>query len=166
VSPDELLAVDRVTVPAGVIDPVVAHLRMCGAHGLEGVAFWAGELQGRQFVVTQAFIPRQHALTDTRSRVGVAIDGDELFRLNVWLHKVGLQLIAQIHSHPGSAYHSSTDDDMSVVTRVGALSIVVPDFAAGAFELSAISVHRLSKVGNWKKLSKKEKTQLLQIVKV
>ncbi len=117
-------------------------------------------------MVTQAFIPRQHALTDTRSRVGVAIDGDELFRLNVWLHKVGLQLIAQIHSHPGSAYHSSTDDDMSVVTRVGALSIVVPDFAAGAFELSAISVHRLSKVGNWKKLSKKEKTQLLQIVKV
>jgi len=165
VSPDELLAVDRVTVPAGVIDRVVAHLRMCGAHGLEGVAFWAGQLQRSQFVVTQAFIPRQHALIDTRSGVGVAIDGEELFRLNVWLHNVGLQLIAQVHSHPGSAYHSSTDDDMSVVTRVGALSIVVPDFAAGAFDLSTISVHRLSKVGDWKKLSKKETKQLLQIGK-
>jgi len=166
VTADELLAVDIVAVPAGLIDRVVSHLRTCGAHGLEGVAFWAGRLEGSQFLVTQAFVPRQHALIDTRSGVGVAIDGDELFRLNVWLHKAGLQLIAQIHSHPGSAYHSSTDDDMSVVTRVGALSIVVPDFAAGVFDLSTIAVHRLAKDGGWKKLSKKEVKQLLQIGKV
>jgi hypothetical protein len=55
---------------------------------------------------------------------------------------------------------------MSVVTRVGALSIVVPDFAAGAFDLSTISVHRLSKAGDWKRLSKKEMKRLLQIGKV
>jgi hypothetical protein len=148
-----------------VIDCVLAHLRNCGAQGLEGVVFWAGRLEGSRFLVTEACIPRQHALTDMQSGVGVAIDGDELFRLNVWLHKAGLQMIAQIHSHPGSAYHSSTDDALSVVTRAGALSIVVPYFAAGAFDLSRISVHRLTRGGGWKHLSTKEVKELLQLGK-
>jgi len=38
-------------------------------------------------------------------------------------------ILAQIHSHPGIAFHSEADDDWAIVRYEGALSIVVPFFA-------------------------------------
>ena len=59
-----------------------------------------------------------------------------------------LKIVAQVHSHPGEAFHSEVDDEWAIVRHVGALSLVVPGFArwttptnfvaqAVAYELSA-----------------------------
>lgn len=163
-SADALLAVETIAVPREAVSAVVDHLKACGRYGFEGVAFWAGRLQGeRRFLVNEAIVPRQHAVADMESGVGVVVGGHELFRLGVRLHKARMQLIAQIHSHPGSAYHSSTDDEMSIMTRVGTLSIVVPDFASRGLTLSTMAVHRLARDGRWICLDVKEATRLLQL---
>ena len=39
--------------------------------------------------------------------------------------------IARIHSHPGAAFHSGTDNRNLVLTAEGAWSFVVPRFGAG-----------------------------------
>jgi hypothetical protein len=39
--------------------------------------------------------------------------------------------VARIHSHPGLAFHSPTDDDNPAITYSGAISIVVPFFGLG-----------------------------------
>lgn len=39
-------------------------------------------------------------------------------------------IVAQVHSHPEEAFHSSADDDWAVIRHEGALSLVVPYFAA------------------------------------
>ena len=42
--------------------------------------------------------------------------------------------MAQVHSHPGEAFHSPADDRWAIPRQVGALSIVLPFFAAGISE--------------------------------
>jgi proteasome lid subunit RPN8/RPN11 len=40
----------------------------------------------------------------------------------------GLQVVGQIHTHPGQAYHSDGDIDGARIAYNGFISIVVPDY--------------------------------------
>jgi hypothetical protein len=95
--------------------------------------------------------------------VCVVIEGTALAKLNAYLYKKQLKLIAQVHSHPGAAYHSAMDDEYAVATKVGCLSLVVPDFATQPFSLRECAVYRLSKAGRWTKLSNRKKCKLIQV---
>lgn len=160
--PDALLAIERVHVPAHAVAAVDAHFRAMGRRQVEGVAFWAGELLGRTFRVREAVVPPQRA-GRLHDGLAVVIDGDALFQLNVWLHRRRLQLVAQLHSHPGAAYHSNTDEDWAVLSRAGGLSIVVPDFARAPFSLDTAAVYRLTRDGQWAALSPAAARALIRI---
>lgn len=60
---------------------------------------------------------------------------------------------AQIHTHPGCAFHSATDDKWPIVSQPGFLSLVIPDFAAGPTSLERAWVGRLGTDGKWEELS-------------
>jgi proteasome lid subunit RPN8/RPN11 len=154
--------VKHVKVPADVVTSVHAHLRDAGASGFEGVGFWAGQVEGDTFLVRAAVVPAQWGQR-SQSGVSVVVGGDELFRMNVWLHKNGLTLIAQLHSHPGDAYHSETDDDFAIMTRVGGLSIVVPNFAREPFSFDTAAIYRLAEKGQWSSLTSDEARALIHI---
>lgn len=155
-------AVRSITVSRAVVNEVHNHLHAVGREGLEGVGFWAGSLRETVFEVDVAYVPKQLS-----GRMGggvlVLISGDELFRMNTWLHRSGKTIIAQLHSHPGSAYHSDTDDEFAVITQSGALSIVVPDYAKEAFDLRRLAVYRLSTSGKWQQLPANDVEGLITI---
>ena len=92
------------------------------------------------------------------------VQGDELNRINRELYSLGLKLIAQIHSHPTEAYHSETDDAFPIVTILGGISVVVPDFGSRGIDLSTWEVYRLNNGPIWEHLSSLEKNKLLTIV--
>lgn len=139
------------------------HLRKVGRRGLEGFALWVGTREGDTFTVEKTLIPDQEG---TRSRMGVSVSvgPEELHRINVWLFRNKMSLIAQIHSHPTNAYHSETDDDFAVATVVGSFSIVVPDFAARPFTLDDCAVYRLSAEGFWTFMSVHEINSTISII--
>src|SRR5206468_3625659 len=114
------LGVDRVEVPRRCAVEAHAHLAAVGKRGHEGFALWVGRLDGSVFQVTATLIPKQvgHFVG---GGVCVTVDGEELHRMNVWLHSQGLRLIAQLHSHPSEAYHSETDDAFPIATTEGCL---------------------------------------------
>ena len=56
------------------------------------------------------------------------IPADESFRVIKSTAKQNLVIAIQIHSHPGSAYHSEADDEYAFLQHLNAVSIVVPDF--------------------------------------
>jgi len=157
-----LASIQRLYVPSTLALEVHAHLAYTGDLGLEGFALWAGVAQEDTFLVQHAIIPAQHGL---RSADGlcVTVDGAELHRINVWLFEHYLTLIAQLHSHPTEAYHSPTDDAFCVVTAVGCLSIVVPDFASQPFDLARCAVYRLTKHG-WLNLTSAEASKLIRMI--
>lgn len=157
------LGLREIRVPRGVANDIHEFLRQRGTLGVEAVGFWAGIHAGDVFDVEAAIIPDQKAASADEG-LAVLIDGETLFDMNMLLHQRGWTLVAQIHSHPTDAYHSETDNDYSVMTRVGSLSIVVPDFARGAAEPTAWETFRLDSHGRWARLPRSTVTALITLV--
>ncbi|MCA0049445.1 Mov34/MPN/PAD-1 family protein [Mesorhizobium sp. B283B1A] len=147
-----LEAVSTVDLPRDCVSAVQAHLRSVGQQGHEGMALWVGVQQEQHFAVTEAVIPAQRHIR-TSDGVCVMVPAEELHRLNVWLYRRGLTLLAQIHSHPGRAYHSTTDDAYAIATTVGCLSLVVPNFARDPFDLARVAAYRLDAEANWNEVA-------------
>jgi proteasome lid subunit RPN8/RPN11 len=68
------------------------------------------------------------------------------------LRRERLMVAAQVHSHPGEAFHSYADDRWAIVRHEGALSLVVPDFALQTQVdnfLDQTKVFRFSETAKW-----------------
>lgn len=139
----------QVCVPSAVMQDGYHFMRSAGQAGLEGMVLWAGKRTEQTVLVSELIVPQQRALR-TSDGLCAIVDGDELRRLNMHLYKNSLDLIAQVHTHPGRAYHSSTDDQYAIATTVGCFSIVVPNFAVIDYPLSECAVYRLDEHGSWR----------------
>lgn len=85
------------------------------------------------------------------------ISGEELFKINKWLYENNQIIIAQVHSHPTHAFHSSTDDRFPMVTGVGQFSVVVPNFARGSLtDLTSTVLFRLNEQNRWVEVSRSD----------
>lgn len=58
----------------------------------------------------------------------------------------------QVHTHPGQAFHSATDDQWPLVSQPGFLSIVIPNFATGQPSLENTWIGCLQPDGTWRHL--------------
>jgi Prokaryotic homologs of the JAB domain len=154
--------VKALSVPRNCVDDLHAHLRKVGREGHEGLGLWVGRQAGDHFQVHKTLIPAQRHIR-TADGVCVVTGPEELHRINVWLYRQQLALIAQIHSHPGRAYHSSTDDEYAIATTVGCLSLVVPDFARAPFDLRNVASYRLDGRGVWRALTAGQVEQMISI---
>lgn len=151
-----------IEVPGQLVQHTINHLRNVGRRGFEGIALWAGMREYEHFYVTHSITPAQKLIHNS-GHVCVSVGAEELHRLNVWLYENKRMLIAQIHSHPGEAYHSDTDDEFPIATVVGSLSLVVPDFGRNPFSLENCAVYRLNNRARWNELSLKEIYELIKI---
>ena len=112
-------------MPAFVLDEVREHLEEAGAAGAEATGYLVA---GPDRVARHAIFPDQVAgrapdcwvaVTDRgRTELALALGDDETYA-------------ARVHSHPGPAFHSATDDRNPGLRHEGALSIVVPYFGLG-----------------------------------
>ena len=58
----------------------------------------------------------------------------------------------QVHTHPGRAFHSATDDRFPIVHLPGFLSLVIPNFGIGPVTLDGAYLAELTETGDWKKV--------------
>lgn len=141
-------------------------LRGPGERGFEALVVWAGrwlDVESGVFAVAAALMPPQSGIR-TDDGVAVMVDADALFDMNASLNSHELRLVAQVHTHPGEAYHSATDDRFAVVTARGGISIVVPDFAVLPIEIGSCAVYRLQSGGSWIQLTTQESVSLIEIL--
>lgn len=146
-----LAAIEEFVVPLRLVDQTLEPLHEAGEQGYEAFVLWGGRTDqgGRRFEFVSAYFPEQ---TMSRSDDGllVVVDGASLFRVNRAFYAHGLTLAAQVHSHPTDAYHSDTDDTYPLMTLVGGLSAVVPDFGRGGRErLDDWAWYRLAGAREW-----------------
>ena len=144
----ELSDVTELRVPSEVIVEGYEFMRAAGRVRLEGMVLWAGKQRGHLFDVTELVIPKQRGLS-TSDGLCAIVDADELRRLNMFLYRSTLELVAQVHTHPTRAYHSPTDDQYAIANTIGCYSIVVPNFAVVNYALSECAVYRLTALGEW-----------------
>jgi proteasome lid subunit RPN8/RPN11 len=154
-------SVHNISIDPGVIETTLGVLQHFGAHECEGLVLWVGEVTEGQARITRAVVPDQRPIKN-EDGVGYFIEGNVLFELNRKLSDTGLRLIAQVHSHPGEAYHSETDDRYAIVTADGGLSLVVPDFGKAPKDPTLWAVYRLSN-GCWHELDTAQARSLLNV---
>lgn len=160
----KLSEIKKIILPKLQIASVYKHLRASGEKGLEGVALWSGIFNSdTEFEIKSTIIPAQRAYSSDDGLLYV-VGEDELHRINEWLYKNRQTLISQIHSHPGRAYHSNTDDAYPIIARMGGVSIVVPDFAFRPFILEDWAVYRLFPQKGWVELNLRETESLIKII--
>jgi hypothetical protein len=135
-------------VPATVLVQSQDFLRERGSKQLEGTALWAGEPEEDGGVrITRLIVPAQVA-ESTEFGSYVELTPRAHYTLPDLLAE-GELFYARIHSHPGRAYHSSTDDANRVITQNGAISIVVPDFARATLDLARCAIYYLEHGRGW-----------------
>lgn len=156
------LSIEKIYIPKKCIELAYKHMRYAGALRVEGVALFAGNDSENTFYVKETIIPLQKAMKFDEGLLYM-VEGSELHRINVWLYENHMSLIAQIHSHPGKAYHSSTDDAYPIIATVGGMSIVIPNFAKDEINVQRWAVYRLSGDNEWIELNNKEKEQTIKI---
>lgn len=155
-------AINRIVLPKEIANETQLFLRRAGATGNEGMALWVGIAEQPAFRITDLLIPRQHGIRRSDG-VCVVVDAQEMLRINMELFHAQRRLIAQVHSHPGRAYHSEMDDEEAIANTIGSLSLVVPDFATRDFTLSECAIYRLRIDGTWVTVSRAAAAQLIQI---
>jgi len=135
-------------------------VRMLQAAGQsECVVLWLAASEDAVLTVKEVYRPLQNASQDY-----FEIPREGMAAVMTRLRTRSLSVAAQVHTHPGSAFHSAADERWAIVRHVGALSIVIPDFAgntnpAAFFDRSAI--FRLDDRGRWQPIA--EPTEVLML---
>ena len=128
-----------IVIPESVLEDARLTLEEAGAHGSEATGLLVA---GPDRVVHRAMFPDQRAgrypscwvqVTEVgKAQLAAALTADETY-------------VSRIHSHPGDAFHSPTDDKNPALRFEGAMSVVVPFFGLGArlgLDACAIYVRR------------------------
>lgn len=133
-------------MPKQVLAESVCKMADCGQGRYECVIYWTGPVKDDGAV--DGWTHPSHR----RSAFGYQIN-------DCWLTKFWFQLAtenrairAQVHTHPGSAFHSETDDNWPVVSQPGFVSIVVPNFAVRPINLKTWWAGVLAADGRWKEV--------------
>lgn len=140
-------------VPISVVDATLSHVQAYGEQGREAICFWIGKYEPPTASVRTIWIPRFEC-----SAVSYDVDPLEMLRLRQELDSSAEVLLAQIHSHPSSAFHSRRDDANSASPWPGFVSIVVPDcgfLSVPFFDAVAIFEHITGT--QWKPITRDER---------
>jgi hypothetical protein len=127
----------------------------CGRGECECAVFWTGPAGDDVVDGLEHPIHR-------RSPYGYDVDSGWITELWKNLAATKRSVKAQVHTHPGEAFHSATDDHWPIVSQAGFLSIVIPAFAFGAPSLDRAWVGRLSADGQWEQVKSVQEAVLIQ----
>jgi hypothetical protein len=129
-----------------VLDATFVALRGCGRGCRECVVYWLGPADVDDLVV-EVVHPRHNS-----GQWGYEIDDGWL--TGFWLDLVARSMSArvQVHTHPGEASHSATDDNWALVHTAGFMSLVLPRFAMGPVSLMGAHLVERTEDGGWRRV--------------
>ena len=147
--------------PHAVIEKTLSVLRAGGARNCEALVLWLARRTPGAVDVVEAYEPPYEASVDY-----FRIPPSGMHSIMSRLRRDRLHICAQVHSHPGKAFHSMADDRRAIVRHQGALSLVVPHFAATTTPqsfLNMIATFVLSHDDQWLAVSHHDLGQYLEI---
>lgn len=154
-----------VVVPHAIRKEIESVLKACGSHRWECVVYLAAPLQapgtpaGALREVVGFFHP-EHG----NAPHYYAVPQSAVSAMSTELYEKGWQIVAQIHTHPGHAFHSGRDDGGPMVHAPGFVSVVVPWFCRdGLAELPGCYVTVYEGGGSWRELAQGEASAVFQV---
>jgi hypothetical protein len=145
-------------IPQPLLELTFEHLHRYGRYGSEGLVYWAGSIGAGGDNLVQVVLLVNHRPQGPR----VEVSRQEARLLLRTLKELDVKLLAQIHSHPGAAFHSRGDDEHATSFHPGFLSIVVPELGRTQPTLETCAVHEYQE--GFRQLSHQEVRERLQIL--
>lgn len=135
-------------LPIPMLEETLGLLRDGGRLRNERVALWLAPATATgAATLKEVYEPYQEAARDY-----FHLPPESLRALMARLKAGRLKVAAQIHTHPNEAFHSKADARWAIVRHVGALSLVLPRFAATttvATFVEEVKTYELSETGEW-----------------
>jgi len=129
-----------------MIDETFATFRSCGANRRECQVFWLSPWADATNLTEVA-----HPSHDSNA-YALSIDSDWINRFWLDLANRGMGVRIQIHTHAFEAFHSETDDSFPLLSDVGFLSLVIPNFAKGAVGFDDAYLTEIQPDGRWQQV--------------
>jgi hypothetical protein len=79
----------------------------------------------------------------------VHLDGRHFGKVWDVCRRRALAVVADIHTHPGSARQSVSDRAHPIIARAGHVALIIPDFAAPPVKREALGIYRYGGGGRW-----------------
>lgn len=124
-----------------------AELRRCGDGQHECQVLWTSPWSDPQRI-DRVVHPKHCRMGD-----GFELNGAWLSAFWRELARTRSGVRVQIHTHPGFAFHSSTDDEWPIVHTPGFLSLVIPRFAQGTADFSSAYLTEIQPDGTWREVA-------------
>lgn len=138
----------RIICSSAIITDTLAILRTGGHRREERVALWLASAGSKVPAdVVEVYEPDQIAEIDF-----FKLPAESMRALMSHLAATRRRIVAQIHTHPGRAFHSEADAAWAIVRHTGALSLVLPTFARSTTLqnfLMQVRIYEFSPTGEW-----------------
>jgi proteasome lid subunit RPN8/RPN11 len=126
----------------------MAELHRRTSHRHESGAFELGHERGGRREATD--VVYYDDLDPAAYASGVCIlKADAFSKLWAMCRARALTVVADIHTHPGGAFHSKADRSNPMVARSGHIAIIVPDFAAPPVRYDKLGIYEYQGDHRW-----------------
>ncbi|MEW5891032.1 MAG: Mov34/MPN/PAD-1 family protein [Pseudomonadota bacterium] len=139
-------------MPRGVYSALIADLAKSGRGIKEAGAFLLGCTDGRVRLVSSYVMYDVIAPESSRKHAYVAFTAEEMARAWDHCYATGLQVVADVHTHPLGPGQSVTDRANPIVSVAGHVALIVPYFAMRNPQPIDLGVHVFEGAGRWRSM--------------
>lgn len=136
----------RYRISRRMVEETFATFRSCGENRRECQLYWLSPWSSPG-VLTELAHPKHRS-----NCYGLSVESNWISRFWNDLTAKGLGVRIQVHTHPGEAFHSRTDDSYPLLFDVGFLSLVIPNFAMGPVGFHNAYLAEIQPSGSWKQV--------------
>lgn len=138
----------RLLVTANALDDLAAALAKSQQQRHEGVAYLLGRTDGAITLAIAVFAP------EARTTAGsFHVSPRAMVACMQAAAQFELQVVAQVHTHPGQAFHSDGDVEGAKIRYPGYVSLVLPEFGRHLPSLAGAAAYQWQKPHGWVALS-------------
>ncbi|WPH19865.1 hypothetical protein [Variovorax paradoxus] len=143
-------------------DSLIADLARSGRGVKESGAFLLGALDGQRRCVSSYLMYDKVAPLSSSQHAYVAFTAQEMARAWEHCYAVGLQVVADVHTHPFGPAQSVSDRAHPIVSVAGHVALIVPNFAKGDPQPRDLGVHLFGGCGRWDSMFREQASQAIR----
>lgn len=149
--------------PRSLYDSLIASLAESGCGVKESGAFLLGALDGQRRSVSSYLMYDKVAPLSSSQHAYVAFTAEEMARAWEHCYAVGLQVVADVHTHPLGPAQSISDRAHPIVSVAGHVALIVPNFANGAPQPRDLGVHLFGGCGRWESMFREKAAEAIRL---
>jgi len=143
-----IMSVPKLEISRVLWSELVKRLAHSGQGRRESGAFLLGTLQPSRKVT--AYILYDDISPSAQHRNYVFLLGGDMSKVWAECERQGIQVVADIHTHPKGPAQSRSDRAHPIVSIGGHIALIVPNFATGLVRPEDLGVHEFQSKGHWK----------------